>query len=73
MARLTAKERNALPKSSFAIPEQRAYPIHNESHARDALARVAANGTPDEKRRVRAAVHRRYPDMEMSHTIMGSG
>jgi hypothetical protein len=58
---LTSEERDALPTSSFAIPEQRKYPIHDISHARNALSRVAANGTPDEKARVRAAVKRRYP------------
>ncbi len=61
MSTLTAKERERLPESSFAIPEERAYPIHDESHARNALARVSQHGTPEEKRRVRAAVHRRYP------------
>jgi hypothetical protein len=68
MAVLTAKSRDALPDSAFALPGRR-YPIHNESHARDALARVSANGTPEEKAKVRAAVHRRYPQMKM--TIIG--
>lgn len=62
-AKLKAKQRNALSDSDFAIPEDRAYPIHDESHARNALSRVSANGTPDEKKRVRAAVHRKYPNI----------
>jgi hypothetical protein len=35
----------------------------NRSHAINALARVKANGTPDEQRRVAIAVNREYPDL----------
>jgi len=66
VAELTTKKRKALPKGSFAIPERRAYPIHDKAHARNALARVAAHGTPAEKKRVRAAVRRRYPGIEVT-------
>lgn len=61
MAELTPKKRKALPKTAFAIPEKRKYPIQDKAHARNALARVSQHGTPEEKRRVRAAVKRRYP------------
>ena len=64
MAKLTAATRDALSTSDFAIPGTRSYPIHDINHARDALSRVAANGTPAEKAQVRAAVHRRYPDID---------
>ena len=57
---LTTKSRNALPRSSFAIPEDRAYPIHDLAHARNALARSA--GKPEEAR-VRRAVCKRYPQL----------
>ena len=60
MAKLTAAARRRLPKSSFALPGGR-YPIEDASHARNALSRVSQHGTPDEKARVRAAVHRRFP------------
>jgi len=66
MAKLTAKKRNALSRGSFAIPEDRAYPIEDESHARNALARVSQFGSPEEKKRVRAAVARRYPGIDQS-------
>ena len=59
MAELTSKARRKLPASAFAIPPDR-YPIHDIAHARNALARVAANGTPEEKRKVARAVARRY-------------
>jgi len=57
---LTSSKRARLKGSSFALPGRR-YPIHDASHARNAMARVAQHGTPSEKTRVRAAVHRRYP------------
>ena len=49
----------------FAIPETRSYLIPDVSHARDALAMVAKNGTPEEIARVRAAVKRRFPGFEI--------
>lgn len=60
MAKLTAKSRDAIPGSDFALPGRR-YPIENASHARNALSRVSANGTPAEKATVRAKVHAKYP------------
>lgn len=72
MAKLTTEQRNALPDSAFAIPESREYPIHDRTHAVDALARVSANGSDDEKRRVAMAVHRKYPDLrEKFHRAAG--
>lgn len=62
MAKLDAKERNALPKSDFAGPD-RSYPIPDRSHAANALARVSQFGTKELKERVTRAVHRKYPDM----------
>lgn len=63
LAELTSRTRKKLKKRQFALPEKRGYPIHDESHARNALARVSQHGTPEEKRRVRAAVARKYPGM----------
>jgi hypothetical protein len=64
MPKLTAAERRKLPNSAFAIPAKRAYPIPDESHARDALREVKANGTAAEQRQVRIGVARRYPNLE---------
>lgn len=66
MAELTAKKRKALPDRTFAIPEERKYPIPDRQHAANALARVAQNGSPEEKRRVKAAVKRKFPDLPSS-------
>lgn len=59
---LTTKTRKALPTTAFALPNRR-YPIHDKAHARNALARVAQNGSPAEKAKVRAAVKRKFPSI----------
>lgn len=63
--RLSSREREQMPKSDFVYPGARRYPIPDEAHARNALARVSQNGTSAEKRRVRAAVRRKYPGIEI--------
>lgn len=63
MAKLTAARRSALPAKEFAVPSERAYPIQDKNHARNALARVAQDGSPMEKAMVRHAVHIKYPDI----------
>lgn len=60
MAKLTTAARKAIPGKSFALSGRR-YPIEDASHARNALARVSQHGSSEEKSKVRAAVHRRYP------------
>lgn len=67
MAKLTAKSRKAIPTSDFALPGRR-YPVENKSHAANALARVSQYGTPAEKAKVRAKVHRKYPSMGKKST-----
>lgn len=65
MAELTAKKRNALPDSAFALSGRR-YPIHDEAHARNALARVMQHGTRAEQATVLRKVHAKYPNIELS-------
>lgn len=66
-------QRNALPSSDFALPGKGegpegkgagSYPIPDESHARNALARVSQHGSPEEQSRVRSAVHRKFPGID---------
>lgn len=64
--KLTTEERHDLPDSDFVFPKERKYPIPDESHARNALARVAQHGTEEEKEKVRAAVHAKFPDIKES-------
>jgi hypothetical protein len=72
--KLTTAGRTALARSQYALPpdadtppgQKGRYPIDTPERARSALARVEANGTPAEKKKVLAAVHRRYPQMQMA-------
>lgn len=65
MADLTTKQRNRLPKGRFGLPGKRAYPMPDESHARNALARAAANATPEEQAKIKAKVHQLYPSIKI--------
>ncbi len=64
MAKLSTAQRKQIPKSEFAVPSKApasgSYPINNESHARNALAR--ASGKPVEGQ-VRAAVKAKFPNI----------
>ena len=69
--RLSAASRNALPASDFALPGRGngpkgkgsgSYPIPDESHARNALAR-SANKSAAVRSAVRRKVHEKYPDI----------
>lgn len=66
MAKMTARKRKRLPKSSFAVPGKRKYPVDTKARARNALARVAQHGTPAEKKQVKAKVRKRYPSIAVA-------
>lgn len=40
---ITTPQRKALPRSAFALPSKRAYPVHDEAHAKNAMARLEQN------------------------------
>jgi hypothetical protein len=63
VATLTTKQRERMEDSTFALPRQRAYPIPDLSHARNALARVSQFGTDAEKSKVRRAVYKKFPSL----------
>lgn len=72
MTKLTAAKRKSIPKSQMAVPSKGtktggavsgSYPIPDAAHARNALARAA--GKPVEGQ-VRAAVHRKFPNIGKS-------
>jgi hypothetical protein len=57
MAKLTSKQREALPDSKFGLPNERKYPMPDEAHARNAKARAAQQEergsiTPAEERSI---------------------
>lgn len=64
--RLSYRQRKNLPDSAFVFPDTRSYPIPDEEHARNALARVGAFGTTEEKKKVIAAVKAKFPSIEVS-------
>ena len=71
MALLNQKARQQLSRSDFALSadakaagEAGRYPLPDISHARNALARVAQHGTPEEQKRVKVAVYARYPELD---------
>lgn len=57
MAKLTDTQRDREPAKDFGLPEERKYPMPDESHARNAKARAAqqlelGNLTATEKRKI---------------------
>lgn len=71
--RLTAAERQSLPKADFAEPGEGngpksagagSYPIPDAKHGRLALAMVSRHGSSAEKAKVRAKVHAKYPEID---------
>lgn len=64
--KLDSNARAHIAPKNFALPEGR-YPIEDENHARNALARVSQHGSTEEKAKVRAAVHKKYPGIEQQH------
>lgn len=56
---LTSEQRNELPESDFALPEQRRFPIPDANHARAALSMMgrAKNLSEADKERIRAKAH----------------
>jgi len=74
-AKLKAAQRRALPDSDFAIPgkapESGSYPVNDENHAHAALSMVAAHGTPEEQRKVKAKVRAKYPNIQIAKMSPG--
>lgn len=66
MARLTAKQRRKLPKSAFALPGSRRYPIDTKARARNALARASQHEAKGTQKRIRAKVTKKYPSLKKS-------
>ena len=67
---LDANARAHIAPHNFALPGGR-YPIHDLTHARNALARVSQNGSPEEIHKVRAAVHSKYPNVGVKKMVDG--
>lgn len=64
--RNTKAGREQMSPGQFALPDQKKYRIDDPAHARDALARVAQNGTPQEQAKVKRAVRAKYPSIDVT-------
>lgn len=66
LSTLTTKQRKNMDSSDFGDPENRAYPLKDPNHARNALSRVMQHGDEELRKKIIRAVHRKYPDIELS-------
>lgn len=72
MAKLNARERNALPASAFIFPEERAFPIPDRSHAYDAL-RMAGHESPERQATIQREVCARFKIGCSGAKVSGAG
>lgn len=59
--KLTKKKRKRLPSSAFAVPDLRAYPIHDKAHLTAAKARLTQHGgnlTASQRRKAWSRIRR---------------
>ena len=63
MGVLTTQQRKNLPSQDFALEKGR-YPINDEAHGRNALARAAQFASPEEQATIRAKVHAKFPGIK---------
>lgn len=70
MSKLTSQQRKNLSASQFAVPiaapGSGSFPINDESHAQNALARSAGKPVAS---KVKAAVKKKYPQMGVKGAI----
>lgn len=60
---LSSRGRKQIAGKNFVFEKERRYPIHDISHARNALSRVAQYGNPAEQAEVKREVYNRYPSL----------
>ena len=70
MGLLSTKKRNSLPESEFAVPGRK-YPVNDPNHARAALSRVSANGSPKEQEEVKRKVRAKFPSIGKKRGMLG--
>jgi hypothetical protein len=62
MAKLTAADRKKIPTKDFALPGRKE-PIKDKSHAKAALTMGMRDKSSSQKATIRAAVHRKFPEL----------
>ena len=79
---LTAAQRRALPDSDFVFPgkgegpegkQTGAYPINDKKRARAALSMAAAYASPEKEAKVKAAVKKKFPDIQQESALTTIG
>lgn len=60
---MKAAKRNKLPKSAFALPSKRKYPIDTKKRAKAALSYAARKDTEGSYSTIRAKVLKKYPSL----------
>lgn len=58
--KLSTNARKQLAPSQFVFPASRKYPIPDKSHGINAKARVAQFGTQEQRKKVNAAVNKKF-------------
>ena len=75
---LTAGQRRSLPDSDFVFPgkgegpegkQRGAYPINDKKRARAALSMAAAYASPEKEAKVKAAVKKKFPDIQQESAL----
>ncbi len=75
---LTAGQRRELPDSDFVFPgkgegpegkQRGAYPINDKKRARAALSMAAAHASPEKEAKVKAAVKKKFPDIQQESAL----
>lgn len=72
MAKLKAKQRNALSSSTFGLPGERKYPMPDRGHAANAKARASQQEksgriTPSQKAQIDAKANRVLGEHKFAH------
>ena len=70
MAKLNAKQRNAMPDSEFGIPETRSFPLHDKSHVMSAI-RFFKHAPADKKKALAARINRKAKEYGMKISTDG--
>lgn len=68
MAKLTTKQRNALPALSFAGPG-RSFPVNDLTHAKQAI-RMSGHAAPATAAKIKAKVHTKFPQTKPAYSRM---
>jgi hypothetical protein len=70
MAKLTYEQRKKMSSKEFVFPDEKAYPIPDEAHGRNALARASQHENGARLAKVVNAVRRKFPNIEIDPMLL---